>query len=372
MTERATITIDADAFAAAVRWAARAVPTKPRVPVLSGMMLGATGGFLTASAFDFTVQAGAVALADGDLPPVIVPGRMLADIAGRLAGKFQLSTDAEASSLTVRAGRDRFRLPVMPGHDYPSIPALPDPDGVAAGFADAVARATVAAATDDGRPALTGIQLTAQDGRLQIAASDKYRAAIEFVPWDGPDRGPVIVPAKRLKELTKEAGDKPSLGFGDSVLSVTAGNQTAGLGYLYGDFPQLMKLFEAQAAKSESSAQADRDQLIRAVSTSSLFANQSQPVQLNLTAGSITAWAEDDGAGELVIEAQYDGRERSLALQPAFLLDAFTTAPGPVIQLRLPPGPAGAVLIDSLPDYGADPDLNHRHIVMSLRNPQGA
>ena len=56
-------TVEHDALVEAVTWAARALPARPVLPVLTGLLLsagwdeGAGGGFLTLSCFDYEVSA---------------------------------------------------------------------------------------------------------------------------------------------------------------------------------------------------------------------------------------------------------------------------------------------------------------------------
>ena len=45
--------LERDAFADAVAWTARGLPTRPVVPVTAGLMLEVSDGALTVSGFDF-------------------------------------------------------------------------------------------------------------------------------------------------------------------------------------------------------------------------------------------------------------------------------------------------------------------------------
>jgi hypothetical protein len=81
-------TVQRDALAEAVTWVARALPTRPVVPVLAGLLLRAEredqangSGWLTASCFDYEVSARMRVRADVAEPGVfLVPGRLLVEI----------------------------------------------------------------------------------------------------------------------------------------------------------------------------------------------------------------------------------------------------------------------------------------------------
>ncbi len=67
------IRVDRDVLAEALGWVARALPTRPVVPVLSGLRLDAGTG-LTLSCFDYEVSATAQIEAEvGEPGTVIVP-----------------------------------------------------------------------------------------------------------------------------------------------------------------------------------------------------------------------------------------------------------------------------------------------------------
>src|SRR5438105_1943031 len=72
--------VEHDALADAVAWVARALPSRPVVPVLAGLRLEAGEG-LTLSCFDYELSATAQVVADVAEPgTALVPGRLLAEI----------------------------------------------------------------------------------------------------------------------------------------------------------------------------------------------------------------------------------------------------------------------------------------------------
>ncbi len=74
--------IEREALADAVTWVARALPTRPVIPILAGMLLDADEGRLTLSCFDYEVSARMSAEAAVAEPGrALVSGRLLAEIA---------------------------------------------------------------------------------------------------------------------------------------------------------------------------------------------------------------------------------------------------------------------------------------------------
>jgi len=56
--------VEREVLGEAVSWVARALPTRPVVPVLSGLLLNADGGDLRLSCFDYEISASATVPAE--------------------------------------------------------------------------------------------------------------------------------------------------------------------------------------------------------------------------------------------------------------------------------------------------------------------
>src|SRR5690349_22702489 len=80
--------VEHEALAEAVAWVARALPSRPVVPVLSGLRLEAGDGTLALSCFDYELSATARVPAGVSEPgSALVPGRLLAEITRSLPGQ---------------------------------------------------------------------------------------------------------------------------------------------------------------------------------------------------------------------------------------------------------------------------------------------
>ena len=149
-----------DALAEAVAWVARALPTRPVVPVLSGLLLEADEG-LTLSCFDYEVSARARIEADVKEPgTALVPGRLLAEITRSLpAQDAEVATEADLVGLT--CGSAEFGLVSLPGEEYPALPPRRRRPArwTAASCRAALGQVVPAASRDDTLPMLTGVCL---------------------------------------------------------------------------------------------------------------------------------------------------------------------------------------------------------------------
>ena len=213
------IRVDRDVLAEALAWVARALPTRPVVPVLSGLRLEAGTG-LTLSCFDYEVSATAQIEAEvGEPGTVIVPGRLLAEITRSLpALAVEVATDADTVNLT--CGSAEFTLFALPAEEYPELPAPPPLAGLVDGVLGAAISQVVAAASrDDTLPMLTGVCLDIDGALLTLAATDRYRLAVREMPWEPVQpglRAAALVPARTLADAARAMtpGVPVSVAFG--------------------------------------------------------------------------------------------------------------------------------------------------------------
>jgi len=94
--------VERDALGEAVSFVARALPTRPVVPVLAGLLITAGDGQLTLSCFDYEVSARVTVAADVGEPGIaLVPGRLLAEISKSLPpAEVEIATVAGMVMLT--------------------------------------------------------------------------------------------------------------------------------------------------------------------------------------------------------------------------------------------------------------------------------
>src|ERR1700741_2383881 len=189
-----------ESFADAVAWVAKNLPTRPAVPVLSGVLLSGSEDGLTISGFDYEVSAEAQVAAEIASPgKVLVSGRLLSEITRALPNK-PVDFYVDGSRVALTCGNARFSLPTMPVEDYPTLPALPEATGALPAdlFAEAISQVAIAAGRDDTLPMLTGIRVEISGETVVLAATDRFRLAVRQLPWAAlsPDvEAALLVPA---------------------------------------------------------------------------------------------------------------------------------------------------------------------------------
>src|SRR6185312_12084642 len=174
-----------ESFADAVSWVAKNLPTRPTVPVLSGVLLNGSDDGLTISGFDYEVSDEAQVAAEIASPgSVLVSGKLLSDITRALPDK-PVDCYVDGNRLSLTCGSARFSLPTMAVEDYPTLPTLPEETGTLPSdlFAEAINQVAIAAGRDDTLPMLTGIRVEIAGDTVVLAATDRFRLAVRELTW---------------------------------------------------------------------------------------------------------------------------------------------------------------------------------------------
>jgi len=370
--------VERDALGEAVSFVARALPTRPVVPVLSSLKVEADEDQLTLSCFDYEMSARVSIAADvGEIGTALVPGRLLAEITRSLPhAEVDVSTAAGMVMLT--CGSAEFALVELPLDEYPALPALPPVAGTAPGQALATAAAQVApsASRDDTLPMLTGVCLEFDGRELTLVATDRYRLAAATLPWEpaGPAvRASALVPARMLADVARSmgAGGPIAIAVGqyahdgtrpaDGVISFESDRRRLTARLIGTEFVRYQSRFPPSF---EVSAELAAAPFIDAVRRVSLVADRVTPIQLEFRPGGVVIQARSSGRAQAIesLPARFDGTQpMMISFNPQYLLDGITAAAmsgaGRIrIQFSSPAKPALISWIDGDATAGAAVD----------------
>ena len=334
--------VEREVLGEAVSWVARALPTRPVVPVLSGLLLEADGDELTLSCFDYEVSARARIPAEvGEPGCALVPGRLLAEITKSLP-PAEVEIASAADMLILTCGSAEFALVSLPLEDYPKLPALPHAVGSIDGGALAIAAAQVvpSASRDDTLPMLTGVCIDFDGAELTLAATDRYRLAVRTVGWEPADasiHASALVPARTLADVarTMSAGRPVTIAFGqpdpdasrpaDGLISFEGGGRRLVARLIGAEFIKYASRFPKSF---DASAELPAVPFTEAVRRVSLVADRTTPVQLAFRNDVVVIEAQSDGRARAVesVPAGFAGADRVISFNPHYLLDGLAAA----------------------------------------------
>jgi DNA polymerase III subunit beta len=327
-----------ESFAEAVSWVAKNLPTRPAVPVLSGVLLTGSDDGLTISGFDYEVSAEAQVAAEIASPgSVLVSGRLLSDITRALPDK-PVDFHVDGNRVALTCGSARFSLPTMAVEDYPTLPTLPEETGTlpAEVFAEAISQVAIAAGRDDTLPMLTGIRVEISGETVVLAATDRFRLAVRELTWSALSsdvEAAVLVPAKTLAEAAKagtEGSDvRLSLGAGtgvgkDGLLGISGNGKRSTTRLLDAEFPKFRQLLPPEHS---SVATINVAELTEAIKLVALVADRGAQVRMEFADGvlRLSAGADDVGRAEEDLSVDYAGEPLTIAFNPTYLTDGLAS-----------------------------------------------
>ncbi len=313
-----------EALAEALSTAGRAATGRTgALPVLSGLRLELVGDRLsiTGTDLDLTIQLTLAVGGDGD-GGVVLPARLAADIVRSMgAGKVEVEVDGD--EVNISGGRSQFSVRPLSFDDYPKL-ATPTTSSVtlpSAAVGEALRQVVRAASTDEARPILTGVLLTAENGGLRMVATDSYRLAVRDLADHqvlGADQK-VLVPGRALNELQRlvGGGEELTMRLGDRDATFEVGETRLSTRLIEGEFPNYRQLIPASHPNTLT---VEREPLLEAIRRVKILAKDATPVRLQMGGDTLrlTAITQDVGNASEELDATYEGTELTVAFNPEY------------------------------------------------------
>ena len=326
----------------------RAVASRATLPVTQNVLLAADQGMLRLSATNLeiamTTWIGAMVEEEGS---VTVPARLLADFVNSLGNdRIDIEMEQDSRVLQIKSGRSQASINGTDASEFPPIPTVEDAIVAQADpstLRGAIARVAFAAATEESRPVLTGVEMKLQEGRFTMAAADGFRLAVHHgdLSQSTPEEISVIIPARTMNELNRLLSDHsepvdimltPQKG---QVMFRLQGGDTVELvsQLLQGTFPNYDQLIPQSYT---TRAILDSQATLRATRTAAIFARDGS----NIIRMHVMPNPEEDGTGgRLLISArseeigddqdevdvaELEGEEGKIAFNSRYLLDVLS------------------------------------------------
>lgn len=308
----------------------RVVPTKPQLPIIQNVLLASDDGRIRITATNLeTTESVWVAAKIEKEGGICVSSRLLLDFVSSLPqGTVQLST--KEGALALQCGGFRATIPGAAAEEFPPVSARAKNEDIVAEkdeLINAVSSVVFAAASDEGRPLLTGVKIMKRDGVILLAATDGYRLSVKKTTLKTKDELDILVPARALGEVIKVCGEEKGIKTislskpVDAQLSFVVGDTEIKTRLIDGEYPNFEKIIPT---KHNTRVLFDKDALLRAVKSASIFARDSANIiRLHIENQSVTVAANTPQVGEdeIDVEAKVDGEGGDMAFNSRFLLE---------------------------------------------------
>lgn len=355
----------------------RAVATRTTLPITNNVLLSVDQSRLKLAATNLEMAIscwiGAKVEEEG---AITVPARLLAEFIGSLPNdKVDISLSPRTKTLGLKCARFEARISGVDAKDFPPIPKIEG--GITtkvevAALRQGIAQVVFAAASEDSRPVLTGVDAEFDGDLLTLAAADGFRLAVYKVPLISPvsQKTEVIIPARTLAELNRLMADQ------EEAIEITVNpNKSQALFRLknielvsqlvQGTFPQYSQLIPQSYS---TRVVVDVAQFLRAAKTAAIFASDGGGIVRletvpggKLTPGKITISARSEEIGDDVgeIDAIVDGEAAKIAFNGKYLIDALSVLHETQVALETTNPSSPGVLRP----VGVD---NYIHVVMPM------
>jgi DNA polymerase-3 subunit beta len=335
------LTCSREDFVSRLAVVSRAVSTRSSVQILAGVLLRAEGGELHLAATDMELSLRTSLDAQVDVEgPVVVPGRLLADLARLLPEpELQIEHRPDEGTVHITCGAASYRLHTYSAEDFPRLPEIDSTqiftvDSEA--LLETVAQVSRSASRDESRPVLTGILARFEAGKLVMAATDSYRLAVKETDLPGSTQElEAIIPARALTELARIAGDAElEVGVQENQVAFRSGDTVLTTRRIDGQFPNVKQLLPEQF---EHVVTMPRTELLDVVRRVSVMAQRNSPLRLRFSEGEleVSAQTQDIGEAKESLPAPFSGDPLEIGFNPEFLRDGIDSVQSDDVRLKL-------------------------------------
>jgi len=356
----------------------RAVATRTTLPITGNVLLATDQSRLRLAATNLEMATscwiGAKVEEEGE---ITVPARLLIEFVNSLpSDKIDVSLSPRTKTLELKCARFEARISGVDAKDFPPVPKV-EPGITTRVEIEALQRGITqvvfAAATEESRPVLTGIDADFEGDLLTLAAADGFRLAVHKLPLalSVSQKAKVIIPARTLAELNRLMADQK-----EAVEITVDPNKSQALFRLknielvsqlvQGTFPNYAQLIPQSYS---TRAVVDVAAFLMATKTAAIFARDGSgivrlvvaPGSGELTPGKITVSARSEEVGDDVgeIDAVVEGEEAKIAFNGRYLTDVLGVLSEAQVALEITnPSSPGVIR-----PVGVD---NYVHVVMPM------
>ncbi len=355
----------------------RAVSSRSTLPVLGNILLEAKDNQLRLAATNLEIGINCwIGARVEDEGAITVPARLLTEFVNSLPPeRIDMELAVRTQTLHLQCARYDANIKGIDAAEFPIIPTVDNGNGPeetaevlegstialeTTGLRKMIDQVIFAAATDESRPTLTGVEVAFKGDRLTMAATDGYRLSVRSVELDHPfqEEITVIVPARSLGELARVLADADD----EQPVQVTVtqarnqilfrvqgkGTQARGAFHKVDIVSQLIDArfpdYRAIIPKSyQTRTVVDTQELLKAVRVAHLFArDNANIVRLKViptngeTPGAVQLIATSAEMGDNVneLDALVEGDELDIAFNARYLIDVLSQIDQPQVVLE--------------------------------------
>jgi DNA polymerase-3 subunit beta len=350
------------------------VERKTTIPILSNVLLEASGDRLTLTATDLElgIRCSAAAKVKSGGAGTI-PAKKLLDYV-RLLPDADLTvkiSDNHWASLT--CGRSKTRIAGMSRESYPELPQMPDalaqlPVGL---LANMISKTIFAISAEESRFTLNGALLQLKGRTVTMVATDGHR--LSLVECDNPmvseANYKALLPRKAMSEILKLAADTATkddavdFSGDDNHLFFRVGSRLLISRKLTGNFPDFERVLPKGHAHT---VELDRDEFRASIERVAQFSDErSRAIKVRFADNEATIHSSlsESGESEESLGIEYGGPTVEIGFNAQYLVEFLRAVPEPKVAFHFKDAQSAGELTPS----GEGVDYKYRYVVMPMR-----
>lgn len=349
----------------------RSVAHNSSLPVLANVLLATTpAGELQLSANNLDTGTTCTVPADTITPGAVsVPARLFTQLIQSLpTERVDLTLDETTCTLNIRCAHFEANLMGIDAEEFPRVMA-PAADTPAARIdpevlKEAIERTVFAAATDESRPVLTGVQAAFAGDTLTLRASDGFRLSVQSVRLTAPipEDADIIIPAKALSDLARILGGRETpvqVMIANRQILFRLDDVDLVSQLVDGKFPDVAQIIPTVY---DTCTRVDTKALLKAARFSHLFARESANIiELSISERQMVlrSAGADLGDNETTLEAESAGDAIEIAFNAKYLIQMLAALGSEAVSIETTKASRPAVLRTASDD-------NFLHVLMPM------
>ncbi|MDZ4224397.1 MAG: DNA polymerase III subunit beta [bacterium] len=295
-----------------------------------------------------------------------IPARLVNDYVNNIAAE-KITITTQNQTLFLEAERAKTHIKGLSSDEFPLIPKAEEKiytkiEGKLLG--EVIKKVSFASAFSETQPEISGVLFFFEGKTLTMAATDRYRLAeakIELLEEVASPKS-VIIPARGVNEVARVVGQGPIDIYLTDGQVVFKTEDTELLSRLIdGQYPDYKQIIPKSFV---TEAEMGRNEFVQALKAASLFASESNNIELDLTPQNkqvvIKSQSSQTGDSEIRLDAKITGQKNSVVFNYRYIIECLNNLPDEKIVLKAIDSSSPAQIVP----VGRD---NYLYIVMPIK-----
>lgn len=260
---------------------------------------------------------------------VCVPAKLFLELVSTLP-EAQVDCIYKEGALLVQCSGFEATIPCVAKEEFPPIPEAKKTKAIEIpknSLLSSLESVLFSAATDEGRPILTGVKIKKTNEGVLMVATDGYRLSLKHVDVSLGEETDVIIPARALFEVVRigqEEKNDDKIYFkkiDESQLGFFIGNTEVYTRIIDGEYPNFEKILPKNHT---TRIVVDKEVFAKATKSAALFArDNANIIKIHIEDGktSISANTPTVGKNTVEIETETEGEGGEIAFNSRFVID---------------------------------------------------